>query len=332
MTMKTSAIAAGFCLLLASGLASSGARAADMSCAGKNFVFFPGGAEGDAFASVVYAGAKLAADQTGCHVEHVWSDWDPQKMVQQFSEAIARRPTGISIMGHPGEQALGPLIDQAEKAGIIVTTSNVELPNIEAKYKEDGFGYIGAQQHAAGMTLGGSAVKICALKPGDTAFVWGLLGQAGRGQRTQGILDALKTAQIKVQYLEISDAVNKDATQGIPIFASFMASHPEIKMAITDHGVLTATIPAYMQASGKKPGEVCGAGFDMSGPTVKGIKDGYIAAVLDQQPFLQGYLAVIQLYLTSKFGFAGMNVDTGAAMITKQNIDAVAALAQAGIR
>ena len=65
-------------------------------------------------------------------------------MVQQFSEAIARKPTGISIMGHPGEEALGPLIDQAEKAGIIVTTSNVDLPNKEAEYKAGGFGYIGA--------------------------------------------------------------------------------------------------------------------------------------------------------------------------------------------
>ena len=312
--------------------ASSGAHAADMSCKGKNFVFFPGGPEGGAFASIVYAGAKLAAEQTGCHVDYVWSNWNPQKMVQQFSEAIARKPTGISIMGHPGEEALGPLVDQAEKAGIIVTTSNVELPNIEAKYKAQGFGYIGAQQHSAGYTLGSNAVNICGLKAGDTAFVWGLLGQAGRGQRTQGILDALKAANIKVEYLEISDAINKDATQGIPVFASFMASHPDIKMAITDHGALTATIPAYMQAAGKKPGEVCGAGFDMSGPTVKGIKDGYIAAVLDQQPFLQGYLPIIQLYLTSKFGFAGMNVDTGAALITQQNIDQVAALAEQGIR
>ncbi len=54
--------------------------------------------------------------------------------------------------------------------------------------------------------------------------------------------------------------------------------------------------------------------------------------VLDQQPFLQGFLPIMQLYLTSKFGFAGMDVDTGAALITKDNIAAVADLAKAGIR
>ena len=100
-----------------------------MGCAGKNFVFFPGGPEGGTFASIVYAGAKAGGGSDGCKVDYVWSDWNPQKMVQQLSEAIARKPTGISIMGHPGEEALGPLIDQAEKAGIIVTVSNVPLPN-----------------------------------------------------------------------------------------------------------------------------------------------------------------------------------------------------------
>ncbi len=82
--MKKWLIAAGVCAFLAS---PSAYAAADMSCAGKNFVFFPGGPEGGAFASIVYAGAKAAADQTGCHVDYVWSDWNPQKMVQQFSEA-----------------------------------------------------------------------------------------------------------------------------------------------------------------------------------------------------------------------------------------------------
>jgi simple sugar transport system substrate-binding protein len=314
-------------------LASYGAaHAADFGCAGKKFVFFPGGAEGDSFASIVYNGAKLAAQQTGCQVDYVFSDWNPQKMVQQFSEAIARKPTGISIMGHPGDEALDTLIDQARKQGILVTTSNVELPKAEDKYKTAGLGYVGAKNYSAGATLGKGAIDICGLKSGDSVFLWGLLGQPGRGERTKGVKEALEKAGIKVDYLEISDAVNGDAAQGIPVFAAFVASHPDIKAAIFDHGALTATIPAYMKAAGKEAGSICGAGFDLSAATAQGIQDGYIAAVLDQQPFLQGYLPIIQLYLTSKFGFAGMDIDTGAAIITKANIADVAPLAKEGIR
>jgi simple sugar transport system substrate-binding protein len=311
---------------------SGAAFASDFTCAGKRFTFFPGGSEGDSFASIVYNGAHVAAQQTGCQVDYVWSDWDPQKMVQQFTEAIARKPTGIAIMGHPGDEALDSLIDQARKAGIAVTTSNVELPKAEAKYKSEGLGFVGPLALQSGMTLGEAAVKACNLKSGDKVFVWGLLGQAGRGQRTKGVLDALKAAGINTEYLEISDAVNGDAAQGIPIFASFAASHPDLKAVVTDHGALTATLPAYMKAAGKKPGDICGAGFDLSTAIVGGIKDGSIAVVLDQQPFLQGYLAIMQLYLTSKFGFAGLHVDTGAALITKANVDALAPLASEAIR
>jgi simple sugar transport system substrate-binding protein len=325
--MKLALIAA-----CAASLCAGAAHAADFTCEGKTFTFFPGGSEGDSFASIVYNGAKLAAEQTGCNVDYVWSNWDPQKMVQQFSEAIARKPAGIAIMGHPGDEALDPLIDQARKAGIVVTVSNVALPTAEKKYKSEGLGFVGPEALQSGRTLGEAAVSTCGLKSGDKAFVWGLLGQAGRGKRTQGVLDALKDAGVETEYLEISDAVNGDAAQGIPIFASFAASHPDLKAVITDHGALTATIPAYMKAAGKKPGEICGAGFDLSSAIVSGLKDGSISVVLDQQPFLQGYLAIVQLYMTSKFGFAGLHVDTGAALITKDNVDVLAPLAAEAIR
>ena len=318
--------------LAGGALLAGAAQAQEASCEGKRFVFFPGGSEGDPFATIVYNGAVLAAEQTGCAVEYVWSDWNPEQMVRQFSEAIARNPTGIAIMGHPGEAALGPLIDQAREAGIIVTTQNVDLPTYEAEYMASGFGYVGAQLLSAGENLGRGAVATCGLGEGDTALVWGLLAQEARGQRTQGVINALEAAGVAVTYLEISDQINADAPSGIPVFAAFMAANPDVTAVVTDHGALTATLPAYLQAAGKAPGEVCAAGFDLTAATVQGIQDGAIQVVLDQQPFLQGYLPIIQLYLSSTFGFSGLNVDTGAALITADNADAVAALAAAAIR
>jgi simple sugar transport system substrate-binding protein len=324
--MKTAIASAA---LLAFG---SVAQAADMSCAGKKFVFFPGGPEGGAFASIVYNGAVLAAEQTGCKVEYVWSDWNPEKMVRQFSEAIARQPDGIALMGHPGEAALGPLVDKARAAGIIVTTQNVELPTYEAKNVASGFGYVGAKNYSAGVNLGKGTAATCSLKKGDVAFVWGLLGQEARGLRTKGVIDAFEEIGVEVKYLEIADNVNKDAAQGIPTFSAFLAANPKISVVVTDHGALTATLPAYLKAAGKKPKEICAAGFDVSAATAQGIKTGYVTVVLDQQPFLQGFLPIMQLYLSTKFGFAGMNIDTGAALISSANIAAVEGLAKEAIR
>lgn len=328
--MRRTIVQAAFAFALA--FAGDPASAAEMGCKGLRFVFFPGGPEGGPFASVVYNGARLAARHTGCKVDYVWSDWNPEKMVRQFKEAIARRPDGISLMGHPGEPALGRLIEEARAKGIIVTTSNVGLPVSEARYKSEGFGYVGQKLYESGATLAKAAVRRCRLGSGDLALVWGLLGQEARGQRTKGVIDALKEKGLRVKYLEISGAINKDAVQGTPVFTSFAAANPGLKLVVTDHGALTALLGVYLRAAGKSPGQICGAGFDLSAATARAIKEGAVDAVLDQQPFLQGYLPIVQLYLSKRFGFAGMNIDTGAAIITSDNVDAVTSLTAEGIR
>ena len=252
--MKRSLMSLISAVLLGLGITPLPTAAQNLSCEGLSFVFFPGGPEGGPFASIVYNGATAAEELTGCRVEYVWSDWNPEKMVRQLGEAIARQPDGISIMGHPGEEALGRLVDDARKQGIIVTTSNVDLPTLEQRYKASGFGYVGQKLYESGYTLGMGTVDQCGLKAGDKALVWGLLGQPGRGQRTKGIVDALKKAGMNVAYLEISDEVNKDAAQGTPAFTAFSAANPDLKAVVTDHGALTSTVGRVSESGGGQTG------------------------------------------------------------------------------
>lgn len=314
------------------GFTTPGAYAAGKHFEGIRIVFFPGGNEGGPFASVVYRGAKAAEEDLGCTVEYVWSGWLPDRMVAQFKDAVARRPDGIAIMGHPGVAAFAPLVDEAMAKGIIVTSQNTTLPAIEDKYKDRGFGYVGQELYPSGVMLAKGAAKRAGLKKGDRAMVWGLLGQETRGLRTKGCVDALEEIGVKVDYMEISDEVNSDATLGTPVMTSYVATHPDVKLVITDHGALTATLGTYLRAAGKKPGDIYTAGFDLSAATADTIKEGWVGAVLDQQPYLQGYLPIVQICLTKKYGFAGLHIDTGAAIIDKSNIDFVAPLAVEGIR
>jgi simple sugar transport system substrate-binding protein len=158
------------------------------------------------------------------------------------------------------------------------------------------------------------------------------LGQETRGLRTKGCIDALEEIGVKVEYLEISDEINADASLGTPVVTSMLTSNPEIKLIITDHGALTATLGTYLKAAGLNPGDVFGAGFDLSAATASAIEEGWVGAVLDQQPFLQGFLPLIQIALSKKYGFSGLHIDTGAAIIHKGNIALVKPLAEQGIR
>jgi simple sugar transport system substrate-binding protein len=301
-------------------------------CKGMKIVFFPGGTAGGGFETVVYNGAKAAAADLGPSVTYQWSDWDPNKMITQFQQAMATKPDGIAVMGHPGDSAFDSLIDQARSQGILVTVMNTELPKAEAKYAAEGTGYAGATLYDAGAALATEGIARGNLQSGSRVFVWGLESQPGRGERTKGIVDTLTKAGMKVDYLEINDATNADPSAGVPIFTGYVSKHPDVKAIFIDHGNLTSTIPTYMKAANLDPGSIFAAGFDMSPATVQGIQKGYISLVIDQQEWLQGYLGVQQLCLTHAYGFSGLHIDTGGGFVDKSNIDKVAPLVTKQIR
>jgi simple sugar transport system substrate-binding protein len=301
-------------------------------CSDVKIVFFPGGPEGGVFAVNVYNGAVQAEEDLGPSVAYVWSDWDPQKMIQQFQESAATKPDGIAVMGHPGDEAFDALIEDAESKGIIVTSQNTELPLMIEKYAAAGFGYVGASNYTAGQALGAEAAKRFGLKSGDLAMVWGLLEQPTRGLRTKGVIDALEAAGVTVDYIPIDDATNADPVAGAPTFSAYVSSHPDVKLVVTDHGGLTATAETYMKAAGKNPGDIQIAGFDLSPATIAAIQGGWTGLVIDQQEWLQGYLPILQICLTKVYGFSGLYVNTGGGFVDKSNVDFVAPLAEKNIR
>lgn len=301
-------------------------------CSNVHIVFFPGGPAGGVFAVNVYNGAVQAAADLGPKVDYVWSDWDPQKMIQQFQESAATKPDGIAVMGHPADTSFDPLIDAAEAQGIIVTSQNTELPLAQAKYAAKGFGYVGAVNYDAGFSLGTEAVKESGVKSGDRAMVWGLLKEPGRGLRTQGAIDAIKKAGLTVDYIDIDAATDKDPLQGTATFTGYVSAHPDVKLIVTDHGAVTSTVATYLKAAGKNPGDIFMAGFDMSPATAVAIQSGYLNLVIDQQEWLQGYLPILQICLTKVYGFSGLDINTGAGFVTKNNVAFIAPLAAKNIR
>jgi simple sugar transport system substrate-binding protein len=301
-------------------------------CGDTRIVFFPGGPEGGIFAVNVYNGAVQAQKDLGVRVDYVWSDWDPQKMISQFREAAATRPDGIAVMGHPGDESFDALIQDAEQNGIIVTSQNTPLPNAEAEFSANGFGYVGQDLYQTGKALAEQAVKQFDLKSGDRAMVWGLLSQPTRGERTKGAMDALEAAGLTVDYIEIDAATNADPVAGTPTFVGYVSSHPDVKLVVTDHGGLTATAETYLKAAGKQPGDIIVAGFDMSPATVAAIQGGWTQLVIDQQPWLQGYLPILQICLTKAYKFSGLYINTGGGFVDKSNIDVLAPLVEKNIR
>jgi simple sugar transport system substrate-binding protein len=102
--------------------------------------------------------------------------------------------------------------------------------------------------------------------------------------------------------------------------------------------VVTLGAPFALDAVKSVPGAGSSAKigtFDTNKELVTAVKDGKVAWAIDQQPYLQGYLAIDSLWLYKTNGNTlggGQNVATGPAFIDSKNVDQVAQFAANGTR
>ncbi len=208
--------------------------------------FFVGGAEGDAFGTIVYNGARQAAADTGADVDYVFSGWSMEKMVQQLREAVAAKPAGIAMMGHPGDAPIMPLAEQASKDGIKMMYQNVPVPEVVAAF---GGGYVGAQLEPQGAALGERAFKDADLAPGDTVIVLGPFNQGNRAIREIATVEALEEAGANVVQIDSPPEWAADPNLAIPVITAAILNNPDVK-AIGYPGGQTARQRADLHAGG----------------------------------------------------------------------------------
>jgi len=307
-------------------------QAEEMLGAGLTMYFQMGGNAGDGSTLPRTNGARAAAAAYGVKLIEQYSGWQPETMLKQFREALAASPSCIEIMGHPGNDAFAALVADAEKRNILITSGNSPLTKLENQYSANGFGYAGVDLYAGGKLTAQKMIEYGGLKKGDKALEYGLRAQAERGKSDQGLYDTLKAAGLNVDYIEISPEVDHDASLSVPILAAYIQKHPDLKAIGTQHGNVTAFIAKALQQAGKQPGQITVGGIDLAPATIDGLKKGYISVTLDQQLYLQGFLPVSQCALSKKYGFAGMNVNTGAGVVTPKTIGALVPLIEKGIR
>ena len=70
-------------------------------------------------------------------------------------------------------------------------------------------------------------------------------------------------------------------------------------------------------------GKMCAYGFDLGPAQQEALASGDLTGALGQQPFLQGFWPVMQLYLEIDRGISAANLDTRAQLVTKDTVGAV---------
>jgi simple sugar transport system substrate-binding protein len=292
-----------------------------------------GGNPGDGATLARQTGAAAAAKALGVDkLNEQFSAWAPEKMIEQFKQALAAKPSCIVIMGHPGSDAFEGLVKQATEQGVVVTNGNSPLSPLQKQFGPQGFGYAGVDLYQGGTLTANAMIAAGNLKAGDQAMVYGVFSQAERGQSEKGLADTLEKAGLKVDRLEITQEANSDPTLAIPVLTAYVQSHPGLKAIGTQHGGVTGVLEDVLKKAGKKPGEITVGGIDLAPATIDGLKSGYISATLDQLLYLQGFIPVLQCVMTAKYKMPGLSLNTGAGVVTPKTIGGLVSLIDAGIR
>src|SRR3954462_11513106 len=119
--MSTGRILIGVALTALIGAAPA-ARAQETPGKGVSIYMQMGGNPGDGATLARQTGAAAAAKALGVgQLNEQFSAWAPEKMIEQFKQALAASPTCIVIMGHPGSDAFKDLVAEAEGKGVVVT-------------------------------------------------------------------------------------------------------------------------------------------------------------------------------------------------------------------
>ena len=303
-------------------------------CAGvKIAVIVEGWSEcsGDMLSPMLCNGSRQAALDLGPSISFSYAQWDIGAMTSQLRQAIEAKVDGVVVPGFPGDEALGELIDKAFAQGTVVTTSNVGLPKAENAYASQGLGYAGTDPHAAGVALADEAVKRAGVNSGDTALVWGHRSAVGEhGKITEGMIDALNAASVKVIVVE-GNSPEPKGPSGDELAAALKAN-PDLKLVLVGDPVSTSHLGFFARDAALKPGQIYMAGFGLLPQTARDIKDGYINLVFDTQDYLQGYLPILNICLTKKYGFSGLHFHTGGIFIDAHSVDAIAPLVEKSIR
>jgi simple sugar transport system substrate-binding protein len=285
------------------------------------------------FYQAVQKGMMDACAQVGadCQMIYAQNEMDIQQELANFETAIAQGVDGI-LATMVSDDAYDEVVAQAIEAGIPVLA--VTTDDSQGAAGNGRLAFIGQSYQTAGHAL---ATEVATLFPAEGA-VHVLVGVNAPGQnwseaRAAGIEEALeeyKSSSGREVTWERIDAGLDLAVTGSRV-AAYVQQKPETT-AYIDTGFWEAGAAVAVKDLGYAPGQMILAGFDTVPAALEQMKAGYIQRVVDQQPYLQGYLGIHQLDLIRKYGLSGWDVDTGRGIVRPEDVDAILELSQQGIR
>ena len=235
---------------------------------------------------------------------------DLEAQTQMVRQAIQDDYDGIAL-NIIDPAAFDDVVQEAMDKGIPVVAFNVDdhaTPNARLSA-------VCQQLYNAGQTLGRKALDH--IRPGSHILM------TMHAEGVSALEDRLRGAQDILREKDITWTVaitGNTADQSAQSITKQLKANPRIRHILCTGQADTEGAGLAIESS--FPGYTA-AGFDLSPNTLRLIRAGHIRFTIDQQPYIQGFYPVVQLTHYCRYGILPADMDSGATIIDKNNVDRV---------
>ncbi|MBV9636070.1 MAG: substrate-binding domain-containing protein, partial [Methylobacteriaceae bacterium] len=158
-------------------------------------------------------------------------------------------------------------------------------------------------------------------------------GQNWSEQRAAGVMKLLEEYK-KTSGREVNVKRLDTGTDGAVVsdrVGAYLNANPNTTVYF-DTGLWHAGVARVLTDRGIAPGKVLLGGFDLVPEVLQQMKAGYIQVEIDQQPYMQGFMPVMEVYLSKTVGLAPADIDTGQGVVLQKDVDGLMDLSKKGMR
>jgi simple sugar transport system substrate-binding protein len=263
-------------------------------------------------------GAQDACSLLNCEFQFTGSTASiVAEMVNATNTAISSKADGIAL-AVVDKAAFRAPVDKALDAGIPVVSYNADGARDDKGTNR--LAYIGQGLYESGFALGQRAIE-AGLDSGDVVGFIATPGALNIQPRIDGASDAIKQSGKSLKFTPVG--TNADVPKGLSIIDAYAQGHPNLAgMLAVDAGSTSSVGQVVEKYKMRDKGLKVAGGFDLVPETLNAINGGSLDFTIDQQPYLQGFLPVLYLYLYKLSGglIFPSETNTGLLFVTKDNV------------
>jgi ABC-type sugar transport system substrate-binding protein len=280
------------------------------------------------FVQYDYVGMEKIANELGVRVVVAGpTDFDLPGFIAAVDQVCAQKPSGVSVVGG-WDPSLTEPVKRCVEAGVPTVVDDGDLPD------SGRLAYIGTNWTQVGVAQARKMMEV--LPDGGQLAMMSIINAGNMREAVAGFQAYIEANGGGKYEIVANEDDGGDAQKAAQVTAALLAAYPDIKGIAGFDSESGAGIVTALREAGKAPGDIKVTAMEQTPDFFKTAQEGWVDGIVVQNRELFIYYAVKMLhdYNTNGLRTAGLggadggrpipdSLDTGVAVITKDNVDKV---------